>query len=42
MDRNKAVFKLNGFPHIYYLNLDEEPERNTFMEAQLKYWEIEK
>ena len=42
MDRNKAVFKLNGFPHIYYLNLDEEPERNTFMETQLKYWEIEK
>ena len=42
MDRNKAVFKLNGFPHIYYLNLDEEPERNTFMETQLKYWDIEK
>ena len=42
MDKNKAVFKLNGFPHIYYLNLDEEPERNTFMETQLKYWEIEK
>ena len=41
MDRNKAVFKLNGFPHIYYLNLDEEPERNTFMETQLKYWQIE-
>ena len=42
MDKNKAVFKLNGLPHIYYLNLDEEPERNAFMEAQLKYWEIEK
>ena len=41
MDKNKAVFKLNGFPHIYYLNLDEEPERNTFMETQLKYWQIE-
>ena len=41
MDKNKATFKLNGLPHIYYLNLDEEPERMMYMEAQLKYWEIE-
>ena len=41
MDKNKAVFKLKGLPHIYYLNLDEEPERMMYMEAQLKYWEIE-
>jgi len=41
MDRNKATFKLKGFPPIYYLNLDEEPERMMYMEAQLKYWEIE-
>ena len=27
MDKNKAAFKLKGLPHIYYLNLDEEPER---------------
>ena len=41
MDKNKAAFKLKGFPPIYYLNLDEEPERMMYMEAQLKYWEIE-
>ena len=41
MDKNKAAFKLKGLPHIYYLNLDEEPERMMYMEAQLKYWEIE-
>ena len=41
MDKNKAAFKLNGFPPVYYLNLDEEPERMMYMEAQLKYWEIE-
>ena len=41
MDKNKAAFKLNGFPPVYYLNLDEEPERDVYMKAQLKYWEIE-
>ena len=41
MDRNKATFKLKGIPHIYYLNLDEEPERDAYMKAQLKYWDIE-
>jgi hypothetical protein len=41
MDKNKAAFKLKGIPPIYYLNLDEEPERMMYMEAQLKYWEIE-
>ena len=41
MDKNKAAFKLKGIPHVYYLNLDEEPERMMYMEAQLKYWEIE-
>ena len=41
MDKNKAAFKLKSLPHIYYLNLDEEPERMMYMEAQLKYWEIE-
>ena len=40
MDKNKAAFKLKGIPPIYYLNLDEEPERMMYMEAQLKYWEI--
>jgi len=41
MDKNKSSFKLNGLPPVYYLNLDEEPERMMYMEAQLKYWEIE-
>ena len=41
MEKNKAAFKLKGIPPVYYLNLDEEPERRIYMEAQLKYWEIE-
>ena len=41
MDKNKAAFKLKGLPPVYYLNLDEEPERDAYMKAQLKYWEIE-
>ena len=41
MDKNKAVFKLNGLPPIYYINLDDQPERKIYMETQFKYWEIE-
>ena len=41
MDKNKAAHKLKGLPSIYYINLDEQPERVVFMEAQFKYWEIE-
>ena len=41
MDKNKAVFKLKGLPPIYYINLDGQPERKVYMEAQFKYWEIE-
>ena len=41
MDKNKAVFKLKGLPPIYYINLDGQPERKIYMEAQFKYWEIE-
>ena len=40
MDRNKAAFKLNNFGPVYYLNLDEQPERKIYMEAQFKYWQI--
>lgn len=40
MDKNKSAYKLKGFPPIYYINLDGEPERKIYMEAQLKYWEI--
>jgi len=41
MDKNKALYKLKGLPPIYYLNLDEQPERREYMEEQFKYWEIE-
>tara|TARA_R100001440_G_scaffold43999_1_gene63752 strand:- start:317 stop:1108 length:792 start_codon:yes stop_codon:yes gene_type:complete len=41
MDKNKAIFKLKGLPPIYYINLDGQPERKVYMEAQFKYWEIE-
>jgi len=41
MDKNKALYKAKGFPPIYYLNLDGQPERREYMEDQFKYWEIE-
>ena len=41
MDRNKAAFKLKGLPPIYYINLDDQPDRKIYMETQFKYWEIE-
>ena len=40
MDKNKALYKLKGFPPIYYLNLDGQLERKEYMEEQFKYWEI--
>ena len=41
MDKNKSVFKTKGIGPIYYINLDDQPERREFMENQFKYWEIE-
>ena len=41
MDKNKAAVKLKGLPPVYYLNLDEQPERKEYMEEQFKYWEID-
>ncbi len=41
MDRNKSVYKLQNFGPIYYINLDDQPERREFMESQFRYWEIE-
>ena len=41
MDKNKSVHKLQNFGPIYYLNLDDQPERKEYMEEQFKYWEIE-
>ena len=40
-DKNKSTYKLKGLPPIYYLNLDEQPERKKYMEDQFTYWEIE-
>jgi hypothetical protein len=40
MDRNKAAYKLQGFGPVYYINLDDQEDRRTFMEAQFNYWEI--
>jgi GR25 family glycosyltransferase involved in LPS biosynthesis len=41
MDKNKSAYKLKNFAPIYYINLDEQPERKEYMESQFKYWEIE-
>lgn len=41
MDRNKSLYKLKNIGPIYYLNLDDQPERKEYMEGQFKYWEIE-
>jgi GR25 family glycosyltransferase involved in LPS biosynthesis len=41
MDKNKSLYKLKNLPPIYYLNLDDQPERKDYMEEQFKYWSIE-
>jgi GR25 family glycosyltransferase involved in LPS biosynthesis len=41
MDKNKSASKLANIGPIYYINLDGQPERKEYMEAQFKYWEIE-
>ena len=41
MDKNKSVFKTKGIGPIYYINLDDQPERREFMENQFNHWEIE-
>ena len=40
-DKNKCVYKLQGFGPVYYINLDDQPERKEYMEDQFKYWGIE-
>ena len=40
-DKNKSAFKLNGLPHVYWLNLDADNHRRDYMESQFRYWEIE-
>lgn len=41
MDKNKSAYKLKNFGPLYYLNLDAQVERASYMEGQFKYWEIE-
>ncbi len=41
MDKNKSLYKLKNLPPIYYLNLDDQPERKEYMENQFKYWGVE-
>ena len=41
MDKNKSASKLKNIGPIYYINLDDQPERKEYMESQFKYWEIE-
>ena len=41
MDKNKAAYKLEGLPSVYYINLDDHTDRRKFMEGQFKYWNIE-
>ena len=42
MDKNKSIHKLSCLPPIYYINLDEQPERKESVEKQFEYWDIEK
>ena len=42
LDKNKAAHKLKGFPHIYWINLDDKEDRAKYMEEQFAYWQIEK
>ena len=41
MDKNKAAYKLQNLPPLYYINLDGKPDRREFMEKQFDYWQIE-
>jgi hypothetical protein len=40
MDKNKSMDKLKNFGPVYYLNLDGQPDRKEYMEAQFQYWDI--
>ena len=39
-DKNKSTYKLRDFGPVYCINLDGQPERWQYMEAQFKYWEL--
>ena len=31
MDKNKSAYKLKGIGPVYYINLDDQPERKAYM-----------
>lgn len=39
-DKNKAAYKLKNFGPLYYINLDEQPERDAAMMSMCNYWEL--
>ena len=41
LEKNKSIYKLNNFGPIYYINLDDQPERRNYMESQFKHWELD-
>ena len=40
MDKNKAAFKLQNIPPIYYINIDGQPDRKEYVEEHFAYWGI--
>ena len=40
LDKNKSIHKLNFLPPIYYINLDDQPERKEYVENHFAYWGI--
>ena len=40
-EKNKSADKLRGFGPVYCINLDGQPERWEYMDAQFKYWELQ-
>ena len=40
-EKNKSKHKLLNFGPVYYLNLDDQPERRQYMEDQFEYWGVE-
>lgn len=41
MDKNKSMYKLEGFGPVYCINLDGQPDRWEYMKSQFEYWGIE-
>jgi len=37
-EKNKAEYKLKNFGPLYYINLDDQPERDAEMQTMCKYW----